>query len=179
LWSADLDGVPLEVPAYRSQSSEYPRGIALSADGEHVVVAADTWTVGHPDLENFLTIDLDGDTGEERWRSVYNGPCSRADFPNAVTIDDAGGRVLVAGKSYCPTTGFDAAVIAIELGSGERSFVGRAAGGPSVGFEIAYDVVVASDGGSAYTAGASCSLSDGYYACPNTDWAISRFAISS
>jgi hypothetical protein len=97
---------------------------------------------------DLLTVALDGETGQERWRDVYDAPAHGRDEGLTLAVDAPSGTVVVTGISQA--TDDDYATIAYDAASGSRRWLSRYDGGAN---EVATGIDISS--GSAIVTGVS------------------------
>jgi len=89
------------------------RMIAVSGDGQTVIVGGDSW--GSSALDWILMV-YDAATGEQRWTGLYDGVVSHADFYRGLAIDEDASTIFATGHScWCGTSGIDILTMAIRV----------------------------------------------------------------
>ncbi|MFA5860663.1 MAG: WD40 repeat domain-containing protein [Candidatus Thermoplasmatota archaeon] len=109
------DGTQLWQERYDNSGSAHPdnaKAIALSPDGDTVVVTGGSSLGAAGEEMGVQTIAYDVQTGDVVWNARY---FTRAPDAASITIDPTGTRAYVAGQSYSTTTGYDALVIGYDL----------------------------------------------------------------
>jgi DNA-binding beta-propeller fold protein YncE len=97
-----------------------PSGMAVSADGGRVFVAATTCaSATAPATCDLEAAAFDTSTGSEAWRVRVDGPGADLDAGGGVTVSPDGEVVYVAGLETRLATGSDAALLALDAHSGD------------------------------------------------------------
>lgn len=81
-------------------ASEFGFAIALDAD-ENPVVAGVEWNGSDMDIR---TVKYDKNSGDDIWKSVFDGGYNGLDYPSQITVDKQG-NILVLGMSYVNENG--------------------------------------------------------------------------
>ena len=89
------------------------RLIAVSDDGQTVVVGGDSWGANSLD---WMFVAYDASSGLEQWSGLYDGLLSHADFYRGLAVNGDASRVFVTGHSCsCGTTGLDIVTMGIRV----------------------------------------------------------------
>jgi DNA-binding beta-propeller fold protein YncE len=158
---------------YAQDGSGEARAIAVSPDGQHIVVTGPSSLTG-PGAVNldYTTISF-STAGLVQWIDHYDGPAKLADVSNAVAISPDGAKVFVTGGSATGTSaGEDYATTAIDMATGSRLWVRRNNGQWS-GDDEAAALAVSPDGSRVVVTGAS-----GNVAGTGTDWSTLAYSTS-
>jgi hypothetical protein len=143
------DGTEEWVSRYDGPGHNADSGYAIGLDLlGNVYVTGDSWD---PDSEDdIVTIKYDSD-GNEKWVSIYDGPVSSDDMPQAIGVDGAG-CVRVTGMSHGSGWNFDYVTIGYDV-EGNEEWVSRY-DGPGGGDDLAFGLVL-DDAGNTYVTGRS------------------------
>lgn len=126
------------------------RTLSVSPDGSAVFVSG--YTVLHGTGLDILTIAYSAATGDELWKSRYNGPTSRDDQPNAMGVGPKGATVYVTGFSDGSNRARDFVTLAYATPTGAQRWA-RRYNGPADSNDNAKGMAVSLDGSRIFVTG--------------------------
>jgi hypothetical protein len=138
--------------------SDRANAVAVSPDGNTVVVTGDSYSGPGGADYGYATVAYDAATGVQKWQARYNG--GRGNFNSANQIVTTGNRVLVSGQAKATDTanGNDATTVAYDAASGAQVWVGSIAPARSDDFTRA--LAVSPNGQTVYTVASDTPLVD-------------------
>jgi PQQ-like domain len=92
--------------------------------------------------------------GSKVWTAGYNGPDAGQDLGRRAVTSPDGSRIFVTGSSSATDTGNDLATVALDAGTGQRSWAARYDGPASLN-EDAVDIAISPDGSAVFVTGSS------------------------
>lgn len=122
-----------------TSSLDQVSSMTLSPDGSSAFVTGVSWNmkVNGPvfvNEANYLTFAYDVETGEERWRSLYDGGFESDDVGTAIAASPDGSTVYVGGHSRIPGV-WTYATVALRADTGTQEWSARLGGGDGVSSE--------------------------------------------
>jgi hypothetical protein len=106
------------------------------------------WSIGLTTNSDVATLAYDGATGQRLWAVRYNGLGNGLDSPcyvDCIKLSGDGSRAYVVGQTYGGASGDDYLTLAYRTSDGHRVWASRY-DGPTGGSDLAWDLVVLSDG---------------------------------
>ncbi len=135
---------------------DVPSDLVAGADGTVLV----TGTSQEGDTQaDWATVAYSLDTGEELWRTRYDG-AGLTDVPRAVGLSPDGDAVYVTGNSFGAETDSDYVTAAYDVATGEELWLVRH-DGEAHGFDLAADLAVTPDGDRVVVTGQSAETVGG------------------
>ena len=121
-WEARFDGPPTA----NGSPSEVAHSTAVTADGERLIVAGNSFPAGFGAFSpDFITAAYDPESGKELWSATYDGPVQGGDELSGFGLSPDGSTVFVAGSSSGDGTESDFVTIAYDTVTGEQRWMQR------------------------------------------------------
>lgn len=153
-WVARFNG-----PANGSDSAFW---LAAAPGGGSVFVTGSSVTTASPSANHdYVTIAYDPQTGQQQWRSRFDGPAAAFDVPLALAVAHDGKKLFVTGYSTGSGTSYDYATVAYEAGTGIQRWTSRYNGPAQNDSDIGYAVAVSPNDRMVYVTGASPPNTEG------------------
>jgi DNA-binding beta-propeller fold protein YncE len=145
--------------------------LAVNPNGSAVYVTGGS--VGPGTWRDYATVAYDAGTGAELWEARYDGPASRDDLANAVSVSPDGSKVLVTGASQGTSTRTDYASVAYDAASGDALWLARRISGRGLA------ITTTPDGSNALVTG-RVSVPGGRPPPigPSTEWATLAYSLA-
>jgi PQQ-like domain/WD40-like Beta Propeller Repeat len=134
---------------YNLSFRDSARTLSVSPDSSAVFVSGYSVSDTSLDIE---TIAYDAATGEPLWESRYDGPRSREDQANAMTVSPDGSRVYIAGFSEGSNRARDIVTLAYRASTGALVWV-RRYNGPADSNDNGKAIAVSPDGSRIFVTG--------------------------
>lgn len=131
-----------------SDPADQPHAIAVSPDGNDVVVTGTGGQAGTATAHDYATVGYDALTGGQLWAVSYNGPGSGLDEAHSVAISPDSHLAYVTGASTGISLTTSYATIAYDTQTGAVRWIARYGANAS-----AREVIVSPDGNSVYVTG--------------------------